>query len=165
MANTLDDLGRRQRRPWRRDGNGPAVVVPRPRRHPHVGLGGDATPITVRQDGVAPSAVDAEVPITSPAPPSGSVIAAATDDDSAMTLARLVDYLARRGDDVAVITDEKTFTYTELASDIAARAADLGDRANSSCSPRAPENHATTFQRRAPDLTKLRYVAQRSRGA
>lgn len=138
MVNTLDDLGRRQRRPWRRDGNGADVVVPRPRRHAHVGLGGETTPFTVRQDGVAPSAVDAEVPITSPAPPSGSVTAAATDDDSAMTLARLVDYLARRGDDDAVITDEKTVTYAELATDIAARAAELGARANSSCSPRPP---------------------------
>lgn len=138
MVNTLDDLGRRQRRPWRRDGNGAAVVVPRPRRHPHVGLGGDNTPITVRQDGVAPSAVDAEVPITSPAPPSGSVTAAAIHDDSAMTLARLVYYHARRGDDDAVITDEKSVTYAELATDIAARAAELGARANSSCSPRLP---------------------------
>ena len=45
-----------------------------------------------------------------------------------MMFERLVDHLACHGDDVAVITAEKTVSYAELATRVAARAAELGTR-------------------------------------
>ncbi len=45
-----------------------------------------------------------------------------------MMFERLVDHLACHGDDIAVITAEKTVTYAELATLVAARAAELGAR-------------------------------------
>ena len=41
---------------------------------------------------------------------------------------RIIDHLASRGDDVAVLTDDRRLTYSELADDVAARSADFRGR-------------------------------------